>query len=71
MYVLSIDKEICNNCGDCESHLPGIMENVEAFGTILISDANLFQHSLNITKALQACEGEALSLRGYDEEETK
>jgi hypothetical protein len=62
MYILSLNDR-CNKCGDCEEKLPGIQEYVEEHDSLLISDVNLYKHSLDLAKAIDLCERNAIELK--------
>ena len=67
MYILSINDK-CDNCGECEQHLPNLLDNIEEYNTILISDTNLFEHSINIAKAIDLCDNDAIDLTEYNDD---
>jgi len=68
MYILRVDPELCNKCEDCETYLRGLLENVERYTSIYISSSNLFDHSLDIARAIDSCIPGAIDLEEFTDD---
>ena len=61
MNCLSIDKDRCTNCGNCDAILPGLLEKA-VDGRLPISSNNVEKEESRINQAIEACDVNALTL---------
>lgn len=66
MYKIIINKKKCVNCGNCENILHKLFYNLMSYDEVYISAEDLNLHSALISKAIDKCYLDAMTIEVYD-----
>ena len=66
MYKIIINKKKCVDCGNCENILHKLFDNLMSNDEVYISAEDLNTHSALISKAIDKCYLDALTIEAYN-----